>query len=138
MINVEPERRPAGFLPLGIFFFFGSGMAAYAALTLLKPGTLLDRAWRLNPQAYAQLRPLAPLIGFPFLVLSAALFMAGVGWARRRRWGWMLGTAIIALNLAGDLVHLAMGDRRSAVGVAVAGFLLVYMTRPAMRGYFRP
>lgn len=137
MINVEPERRPAGFLPLGIFFFFGSGMAAYAALTLLNPGTLLDRAWRLNPQAYAQLRPLIPLIGLPFLVLSAALFMAGVGWSGRRRWGWILGTAIIAVNLAGDLVHLAMGDRTSAVGVAVAGVLLLYMTRPAMRGYFR-
>jgi hypothetical protein len=131
------ERRPAGFLPLGIFFFLGSGMASYAAITLLKPGTFLDRAWKLNPVAYAQLRPLAPLIGVPFLTLAAALFLAGLGWFQRRRWGWILGTAIMAVNLAGDLIHLATGDPKSAVGVAIAGLLLIYLTRPAMRSFFR-
>lgn len=130
------EPRPAGFLPLGIFFFFGATMAAYAALTLLKPGTSLDRAWTLNPVAYAQLLPLAPLIAVPFALLSLLLLLAGLGWFRRRRWGWILGTAIIALNLAGDLIHLAMGDWKSVVGVVIAGLLLVYMTRPAMRYFF--
>ena len=130
------KRRPAGFLPLGIFFFFGALMAAYAAITLLKPGTFLDRGWRLNPQAYVQLRPLAPAIGLAFLALAMALFLAGIGWFGRRRWGRILGAAIIAANLAGDLIHLLMGDWKSLVGVVIAGFLLLYMTRPAMRGYF--
>ena len=128
------DQRPAGFLPLGIFFFFGAMMAAYAAITLVDPGTLLDRAWQLNPIAYAQLRPLAPLIAVPFALLSLLLLLAGIGWFRR--WGWILGTAVIALNLVGDLIHFAMGDWKSSVGVAIAGPLLVYMTRPAMRHFF--
>ena len=130
------DQRPAGFLPLGIFFFFGAMMAAYAAITLVDPGTLLDRAWQLNPIPYAQLRPLAPLIAVPFALLSLLLLLAGIGWFRRCRWGWILGTAVIALNLVGDLIHFAMGDWKSSVGVAIAGPLLVYMTRPAMRHFF--
>jgi hypothetical protein len=130
------QERPAGFLPLGIFFFFGVAMAAYAGITLLKPGTSLDWAWKLNPVAYAQLRPLAPIIAAPFALLSLLLLLAGIGWFRRRRWGWILGTAIIALNLAADLTHLAMGDWKSSVGVVIAGLLLVYMSRPAMRRFF--
>ncbi len=138
MSSPELERRPAGFLPLGIFFFFGSVMATYAAVTLLKPGTFLDRAWQLNPAAHTQLSTLGRMLGLPFLVLAAALLLAGVGWFKRRRWGWLLGTAIIALSLAGDLIHLSMGDSKSAVGVVIAGLLLVYMTRRATRRYFLP
>lgn len=111
-------------------------MASYAAVTLLKPGTWLDNAWKLNPVGHVQLRAMGPLIGFPFLLLAAALLAAGVGWFRRRRWGWMLGTGIIGVNLAGDVIHLATGDWRSALGVVIAGLLLVYMTRPGTRDYF--
>jgi hypothetical protein len=136
MDNFDGRPRPPGFLALGIFFFFGSAMAAFAAITLLKPGTFLDRVWLLNPQAYAQLHPLAPIIGLPFLVLAMALFLAGIGWFKRRRWGWILGTVIIAVNLVGDFVHLFSGDLKSLAGVVIAGLLLLYMTRPAMRSYF--
>ena len=136
MTEDQTKKRPSGFLPLGIFFFFGAMMSAYAAVTLLKPGTSLDRGWALNPIAYAELRPLAPLIAVPFAVLSLLLLVAGVGWFRRRRWGWILGTAIIALNLVGNVIHLAMGDWKSSVGVVIAGLLLIYMTRPAMRHFF--
>jgi hypothetical protein len=122
---------------LGAFFFFGCVMAAYAAVTLLHPGTFLDRAWVLNPRAHAQLIPLGRTVGVPFVILAALLFLAGVGWFRRRYWGWMLGVTIIAINLSGDLVHFAFRDRlRGGVGVVLAGALLVYMTRPAMRRRF--
>jgi hypothetical protein len=73
------QSKPAGFLPIGIFFFFGSLMAIYAAITLAKPGTILDRAWVLNPMAYAPLAPLGRVVALPFAVLAATLFAAGVG-----------------------------------------------------------
>jgi len=48
-----------------------------------------------------------------------------------------LGTTIIAINAAGDLVNLATGERlKGAVGVAIAGPLLIYMTRSGVRKYF--
>ncbi len=130
--------RPAGFIPLGIFFFFGSVMATYAAVTLLKPGTFLDRAWDLNRAGHAGLSSMGRAIGIPFLILAAALFLAGMGWFQRKHWGWFLGTGIIASNLLADLIHLLLGDWKSLVGVVIAGLLLFYMTRNRVRTYFVP
>src|SRR5258708_39863261 len=131
-------RRPSGFLPLGIFFFFGSLMASFAAVTLLNPGTFLDIAWRLNPLGHAELSSLGRMIGIPFLLLSGALFLAGIGWFKRRRWGWILGTGIIAVNLLGDFIHLFTGDVKSLAGALIASLLLFYMSRRGGRGYFTP
>jgi hypothetical protein len=136
IVNPSQASRPVGFIPLGVFFYFGSTMAAFAALTLLKPGTFLDQAWKLNPNGHQQLSVMGKAIGIPFLVLAAALFLAGWGWFRTKRWGWALGTAIIAINLLGDFVHLLAGDLKSLVGVVVAGLLLIYMSRATVRGYF--
>jgi hypothetical protein len=61
-------------------------MAAYAAITLLKPGTILDRGWDLNPVAYRQLVKFGRIAGLPFLVLAGTLFIAGIGWFKRRYW----------------------------------------------------
>jgi uncharacterized BrkB/YihY/UPF0761 family membrane protein len=92
----DTEERPTGFVPLGIFFFFGATMASYAAFTLAVPGTILDQGWRLNPEGHAALVSFGRIIAVPFLLLAAALLCAGVGWFRRRAWGWALGVALIA------------------------------------------
>jgi len=64
--------------------------------------------------------------------------LAAVGWFRRRYWGWVLGVTIIAINALGDIVNLVRGEGlKGAVGVAIAGLLLIYMTRPGVRSYFR-
>ena len=112
-------------------------MASLAAVTLTFPGTALDRAWRLNPVAYAQLSPLGTPIGIVFFLLAAALAAAATGWVRRRRWGWILAVIIITTQVVGDLVNLLRGDvLRGAVGVTIAGALLFYMTRPRVRAAF--
>jgi hypothetical protein len=137
-MNSAERSRPKGFIPIGVFFVFGATMAAYAAVTLLNPGTFLDALWILNKQAREQLAWLGRIAGLPFGVLSVALGCAALGWFRRRHWGWVLGTSIIAINMAGDLVNLAIGEHlKGAVGVAIAGLLMIYMTRPGVREYFR-
>ena len=134
----ETEKRSMGFVPLGIFFFFGATMASYAAFTLAVPGTFLDAAWRLNPEGHAALSSLGRIMAAPFLLLASALLVAGLGWFRRRRRGWVLGVALIAINLAGDLFNLVFRQLlKGTLGVVMAGALLVYLSRPAVRNYFR-
>ena len=130
--------RPRGFLPIGAFFVFGAVMAAYAAVTLLKPGTFLDALWALNKRGHAGLASLGRGAVLLFAVLSVLLGLAAVGWFRRKYWGWILGVTIITINATGDLINAVMGERlKGAVGVVIAGLLLFYMTRAEMRNYFR-
>jgi hypothetical protein len=131
------DRRPLGFLPLGIFFFFAASMATLAAVTLGLPGTFLDRAWELNKTAHAQLAPLGRIMGLPFAVLAVVALVAGIGWFKQRRWAWMIGVLGIAANCVGDVINMALGEFwKGAVGVVIAGVLLIYMTRISVRGYF--
>ena len=136
MVTIEPVR-PRAFIPIGIFFVFGATVAAYAAVTLIRPGTFPDRLWALNQQAHAALVPVANISGPLFLILSAALAATALGWFRRRYWGWLLGMIIIAINAAGDLANLVRGEAlKGVVGVVIAGFLLIYMARSSVRNYF--
>lgn len=136
--RVPSPGRPRGFVPIGVFFVFGATMAAYAAVTLLKPGTLLDTLWALNKHGHEQLAGLGRIAALPFSILSVALCCTAVGWFRRRYWGWVLGTSIIAINMAGDIVNLVIGEHLKGVaGVVIAGLLLTYMTRRSVRNYFQ-
>lgn len=130
-------QLPWGFKIVGGFPFFGFVMASLAGTTLLWPGTPLDRMWALNPRAYNQLAPHGRVVGLLFLLLGAALFVAGTGWFRRRRWGWRLAVAIITTQVLGDLVNAFRGDFvRGVFGFIVAGALLVYLLRQDVRSAF--
>jgi hypothetical protein len=133
------RHQPLGFTAIGLFLFFGALMASLAATTLLWRGTALDRVWALNPTAYHQLAPLGSQVGLLFLLLAAALTAAGIGWLRRRLWGWRLAILIIATQVAGDLLNFFRGDRlRGGIGFAIAGALLFYLFRPQIRACFPP
>jgi hypothetical protein len=133
------DKRPAGFVPIGIFFYFGATMATYAAITLAVPGTFLDHAWKLNSDGHVGLAALGRIMAVPLLVLAAALFLAGLGWFRRRLWGWRFGVALIAINLAGDLYNIVFRRQvlKGFIEVVIAGLLLIYMSRKQVRSYFR-
>jgi hypothetical protein len=132
---VGAETR--GFTAIGIFLFFGATMASLAAITLLCRGTALDGVWALNPSAYKELTPLGGSVGILFLLLAATLTMAGIGWFRRRRWGWRLAIAIIATQVLGDVVNCVRGDfLRGGIGVIIAGGLLLFLLRSNIRAAF--
>jgi hypothetical protein len=137
-IPLVEHTKPFGFAAIGAFLFFGALMAGLAATTFLFPGTFLDHAWKLNPGAYQQLAPLGIKIGILFLLLSATLFLSGIGWFRRRLWGWRLAVAIIATQILGDIINLARGEwLRGGIGVAIAGVLLFYLFEPQVKAYLR-
>ena len=136
-LDLAVGPKTPGFTAIGIFLFFGAIMASLAAATLLWRGTALDRLWALNPIAYKQLAPLGRTVGILFLLLSAALTMAGIGWFQRRLWGWRLAVVIIAIQVLGDLVNCVRGDwLRGGTGVIIAGALLLFLFQPRIRARF--
>jgi hypothetical protein len=132
-----PSKSSAVINAMGVFLLFGSLLASLAGMTLVWPGTVLDRIWSLNTPAYQRLAPFGKIIGIPFLFLSAILLLASIGWFGRRLWAWRLAVAIIATQVAGDLVNLFLGDFvRGGVGFVIAGALLFYLLRPRIRDVF--
>lgn len=130
-------KSPKGIVAVGIFLFFGAIMASLAGTTLVWPGTILDRVWAINAPAYRQLAPYGKTVGIPFLLLGATLAVAGTGWFKHRLWGWRLAVAVIATQVLGDLVNVLRGDVvRGGIGFVIAGTLLVYLMRPAVRSCF--
>jgi|SRR5580692_7303766 hypothetical protein len=130
-------RKTPGFTAMGIFLFFGASMASLAAATLLWRGTALDRLWTLNPTAYKQLAPLGRIVGIFFLLLGAALITAGIGWFRRRLWGWRLAAVIISTQVLGDVVNCARGDwLHGGTGLIIAGALLLFLLQSRIRAAF--
>ncbi len=129
--------KTLGFTAVGYFMFFGAVMASLAATTLLWRGTPLDLLWALNPRAYRQLAPLGGTVGILFLLLGGTLTAAGIGWFRRRLWGWRLAVAIIATQVLGDVVTCVRGDfPRGGTGVIIAGALLFFLLQPKVRATF--
>jgi len=129
--------KPPRFTAIGIFLFFGAIMANLAATTFLWRGTALDRIWTLNPIAYTRLAHLGRTVGILFLLLSAALTTAGIGWFRRRLWGWRLAVVIIATQVLGDVVNCVRGDLlRGGTGVIIAGALLMFLLQPKIKATF--
>jgi hypothetical protein len=63
---VAQTEADAGVTAVGAFLFFGATMALLAGTTLVRRGTILDRAWVVNAAAYARLAHLGQAIGFPF------------------------------------------------------------------------
>lgn len=75
--------------------------------------------------------------GILFLLLAAALAMAGVGWFRRRVWGWRLTVVIIAMQVLGDIGNCLRGEwMRGGVGAVIAGAFLLILLRPKVRAAF--
>jgi hypothetical protein len=134
---VAQTKAHAGIGAVGVSLFFGATMALLAGTTLVWRGTILDGAWVVNAVAYARLARLGKTIGIPFLLLGAILVIAGIGWLRRRLWGWRLAVAVIATQVLGDLMNTFMGDVvRGGVGFVIAGALLFYLLRPEVRSAF--
>ena len=136
-LDLAVGAAPPGFSAIGLFLFFGAIMASLAATTLLWRGTALDRLWALNPTAYKQLVPQGGMVGVLFLLLGAALATAGIGWFRRRLWGWRLAVVIMAIQIMGDVINCVRGDLlRGGTGVIIASALLLFLLRPRIRASF--
>lgn len=122
---------------MGGFLYFGAVMASLAGVTLVWSGTILDRLWIFNPHAYNQLSTFGTAAGIAFLLLGAILAIAGMGWRRRRFWGWALALVIVATQVFANLVNAARGDfPKGCAGSLLSGALLYFLLRAKVRAAF--
>ncbi|UPT65270.1 MAG: hypothetical protein M0D57_11920 [Sphingobacteriales bacterium JAD_PAG50586_3] len=109
-----------------------------AAITLLWPGSVLDRMWETTPDSYGEMAPYRVTIGILFLVLSQVFVITTRGWFKQRKWGWLCVIGIFAANATGDLMRLFSGDFTGGLlGLCIAGFIIFYLTRPRIKGLFK-
>src|SRR5229473_5086726 len=129
---------PLAMTAVGVFLVFGSCMSGLAGTTLVWSGTTLDRIWALNPAAYRKLAPIGETVGPLFLLLSATMVVASLGWFKRRVWGWRLTVGIVSTQVGGDLINFVRGDLlRGGAGLAIASGLLFYLLRSRVRTTFQ-
>src|SRR5215471_5562298 len=136
-----PKRRALNlaFTAIGVFCYFAMTMALFAGVTLLRPGTALDRLWSLNPVAHQDLLMFRKAAGVMFLLIAAVAATTGLGWFRRRLWGWRLAVFGICTQLLGDFVNMIRGDfLRGGAGLIIAGVLLMYLLSNKIRRNFSP
>jgi hypothetical protein len=129
--------RPLGVLLIAIFFAVATGILVSVGLALLFPGTKLEAVWMLYPARRSLLMPYRPWLGPGFLALAIVFIAASAGCFLRRARGWWLAVAIFAANGFGDAVQLALGHLlEGSIGVAAAGAILFYLSRPSVRQAF--
>jgi hypothetical protein len=141
LLVTAPERRSSKgtFIAIGTFFYFAMTMALYAAITLLHPGTVLDRLWFLNPRAHRDLLMFRNPAGVLFLIVAALAATAGLGWFRRRLWGWRLAVLGISAQLLGNVFNLIRGDLlRGGTGLLIAAALLICLLSDKIKRNFIP
>ena len=129
--------RPIGMTALSMFFVGGSGLAAISAVSLAWPGSVLEPMWQLNPRArqgFVSMHGWAvPLM----IAVSLACGAAGLGLWRGRPWGRIVAMSILVIQLAGDVLNVALGlEPRAIVGIPIVAALLVYLTRASVRAFF--
>ena len=134
---VSQRKRPIFITALAVFFIFGFLMSFIAAISLFFPSSLLEPMWRLNPRAHESFGRIGILAILVLLPVSAACLIAGIGFLRLRRWGYWLGIALLAVNLAGDVVNVILGiEKRAIIGVPIAFVLIFALLRNNVRRFF--
>lgn len=128
------KRVPLGLRLLAIFFGFGTVMCALTIVLLLFPGTALDVAWRLNPEAQRSFQSLGTLSILLMAVVGISCGAAAIGLFRGAWWGRVVGLIILFANLVGDAANAILRhDYRALIGIPIGGVMIVYLWRTAFR-----
>jgi hypothetical protein len=126
-----------GVLLIAIFFAFATAVLFSVGTALLAPGSAFEAIWNLYPARRSLLMPYRAGLGPGFLLLGIVMASASIGCFRRRKWGWWLAVAIFTMNGLGDAAQLLLGRfLEGGVGVAIAGAILFYLSRPEVRAMF--
>lgn len=130
-------RRPLGVFLIALFLAIATCILLGVGTALLWPGSKLEVIWNLYPARRALLMPYRMWLGPSFLMLAIVMVSASIGCFRRRMWGWRLAVAIFLVNGLSDVAQVVMGHfLEGGIGVAAAGAILFYLSRPNVRRAF--
>jgi hypothetical protein len=131
-------KRPWEVILLATMAFAAAAIAIVVSVSLLAPGTWLDRMWQLNVPAHDAFAPRAGAVAALLLMVGVMAASTGVGLLTRQVWAWLLALAGIGINVLGDVVSLLITRdwTRGPAGILVDGVFLYLLLRPSVRTYF--
>jgi uncharacterized membrane protein (DUF2068 family) len=122
---------------LSIFFLAATVITLVAAVSLLFPNGFLEPIWKLNPRGRTGLGSDWHWAVLLFLIVGITCAIAALGLWQGRRWVYLTALAVLSLNLFGDLFNVISGiEPRAAIGIPIAGLIIVYLFRPKVRLFF--
>jgi len=135
--DARSARRPYAVTGLSLFFAFGAGISALSLVALLWPGGVLEPIWQLNPRAREHFTNMGSWALLLMGVVSLLCALTAIGLWSGRRYGFILGLAMLAVSLIGDLTNAVLGvEPRAWVGVPIAALLIAALSSRGSRAYF--
>jgi|GEM_PF-2383779 len=133
------EKRPKGVTVMSLLVFIIAAIALIVGISVLVVGTPLDILWTIKPSFSPSIR--GTMIGIIFgvfvMIIGFILLASSYGLLKGNKIAWWAVAILFGVNALGDLISLIMGNIQSISGVIIVGILLVYMTRPHVRNYFK-
>jgi hypothetical protein len=130
-------NRPRSVTALSVFFAFGVTMSSLSFVALLFPGGLLEPMWRINPRAREQFAVMGIWGPLLMALVSVACALTASGLWNGRRFGLILGRAMLAFSLVGDFANAILGpEPRAWIGVPIAAALLVLLSTGPVKAFF--
>ena len=125
-------RHPVGITLLIIFFAAGALICSIVMLALAFPGSPLEAIWRLRPDARTEFQEYGTWSIMLMAAVGAACGLSAFGLARGYEWGRRLAIGVLTVNLVGDMFNAVFrGDRRTLIGLPIAGLMIWYLSRKA-------
>jgi hypothetical protein len=131
------HHRPLGVLAIAVVLLVSTAIALITGVSLVFPGSFLDRIWALNRGAYIEFATLGRPAGILLVILGFICAIAAAGLLKRRKWAWGLAVGLFVVNVSGDAARIFTGEPvKGAFGAAIAAGFVIYLTRSRVREYF--
>jgi hypothetical protein len=109
-------------------------MCGLTIVLLLFPGTALDAAWRLNPEAQRSFQSSRVLSIALMAVVGASCGTATFGLFRGAQWGRVLALVILSVNVLADAANaIVRHDYRALIGIPIGGLMILYLLNATYR-----
>lgn len=133
------ENRPTGITIVSILVFVVGLISLVVGMSMFIIGTPLDLLWTIKASLSSSIRgtTLGIIFGIFLILLGMVLLASGYGLLKGNKIAWWAVVIIFGVNALGDLISVIMGNIDSISGVVIVGILLVYLTRPHIRNYFK-
>lgn len=131
-------KRPWEVTSLAAVAFAAATIAILVSVSLLAPGTRLDRMWELNIPAHDAFAARAGAVAAVLLFVGVLAAATGLGLLTRQLWAWLLSLAGIGINALGDMMSMLLTHdwARGLAGIAIDVLFVYLLLRAGVRAWF--